>query len=272
MENYKQIELRHLDDNEYSQEELLSILEIQKDALKLSQNHPEHSNFVRLIQCLCLLLFFVFWTPLMVLLPPFEVLQKLSYRLFLEIARVSVVYEGLENIKEPCTIMMNHVSGFDTFLINSKILPAWVAKEELFNYPIFGRLLSKWNMIPIKRTSLEGAKESLDRAVDLVSNKNLSLAISPEGKRSPTGLLLKFKRGAFHTALKLNRPILPVIIEGAYQVWPFSNYLFWNRGWSRAQIRVRFLKPLEISSSDDYLSLLKRTRKYMLENLEEIPS
>jgi len=42
----------------------------------------------------------------------------------------------------------------------------------------------------------------------------------PEGTRSRDGALKKFKKGAFHFAVELNLPILPVTIVGTHDVLP----------------------------------------------------
>lgn len=46
------------------------------------------------------------------------------------------------------------------------------------------------------------------------------VGIFPEGGRSPDGFLRKGKAGAIYIAAKLNRPIVPVALQGFYDAWP----------------------------------------------------
>ena len=76
------------------------------------------------------------------------------------------------------------------------------------------------------------------------------------GTRSKTGQLLEFKKGAFHMWEYLQVPIVPMMIYGAYELFP-----------SGAQINVpgnvvvQFLKPIqpnEAKSRQEMAVLLRR--------------
>merc|ERR1719183_506346 len=48
-----------------------------------------------------------------------------------------------------------------------------------------------------------------------------SVAVAPEGTRTTDGnLTLPFKKGAFYTQELAKVPLLPVVIFGAYELWP----------------------------------------------------
>jgi putative phosphoserine phosphatase/1-acylglycerol-3-phosphate O-acyltransferase len=54
--------------------------------------------------------------------------------------------------------------------------------------------------------------------VDKLRNEGISLALSPEGTRSPTPRLGEFKKGAFHIAMQAGVPMVPVVLRGAGDV------------------------------------------------------
>lgn len=65
------------------------------------------------------------------------------------------------------------------------------------------------------------------------------LHIYPEGERAFDGRLHEFKKGAAILATELDRPIIPVALDGLYKVWP-------RRSWKirLAKVQVRFGEPI----------------------------
>ena len=50
--------------------------------------------------------------------------------------------------------------------------------------------------------------------------RGLSIAIAPEGTRSPTPRLGPFKKGAFHIAMQAAVPIVPIVFRNALDALP----------------------------------------------------
>ena len=65
------------------------------------------------------------------------------------------------------------------------------------------------------------------------------LHIYPEGERGFDGELHDFKRGAAILATELDRPIIPVALDGLYKVWPRHSWRI-----RLAKVRVRFGEPI----------------------------
>jgi len=61
------------------------------------------------------------------------------------------------------------------------------------------------------------AKEALAPVVDRLC-EGVSIAIAPEGTRSPTPRLGRFKQGAFHMAMQGGAPIVPIVIRNAGEI------------------------------------------------------
>jgi putative phosphoserine phosphatase / 1-acylglycerol-3-phosphate O-acyltransferase len=121
----------------------------------------------------------------------------------------------------PAVFIFNHQSGVDTLLI-AKLLRrdiVAVAKQELRRNPIFGPVFSLTGTVFIDRFDRKKAIQALQPAVDAL-RRGLSLVIAPEGTRSPTPRLGRFKKGAFHMAMAANVPIVPIVFRNALDALP----------------------------------------------------
>ena len=67
----------------------------------------------------------------------------------------------------------------------------------------------------------------------------ISVAIAPEGTRSATRKLGKFKKGAFHLAISAGVPIVPIVIKNAHDSMPKGSPLF-----NPTNIEVVVLEPV----------------------------
>lgn len=95
-----------------------------------------------------------------------------------------------------------------------------------------------------------------------------SIAVSPEGTRTPSGQLGEFKKGAFYLALEARVPIVPVILPGCYQLWPAKSPLPTSTG----QARLRFLPPIDTTkyTADQHDELMLETRRVMLRAMADV--
>ena len=91
----------------------------------------------------------------------------------------------------------------------------WVAKKELFEMPIYGKLLSLGKMIAVDRQNKTGLVKLLNDGKALIQEQHRALAIFPEGTRAKDQKLLAFKAGAKFLANKLNLRVQPVVITGS---------------------------------------------------------
>jgi putative phosphoserine phosphatase/1-acylglycerol-3-phosphate O-acyltransferase len=117
--------------------------------------------------------------------------------------------------------IFNHQSGIDTLLI-CKLLRrdiTGIAKQELRRNPIFGPAFALAGTVFIDRFNRERAIQALQPAVDAL-RRGVSIAIAPEGTRSPTPHVGPFKKGAFHIAMAARVPIVPIVIRNALDALP----------------------------------------------------
>ena len=176
---------------------------------------------------------------------------------------VRVVWHGLEHIDYSASTigMFTHASNLDPFVVASGPLAfKWIGKKSLFRIPVIGWLLTGLQHISIDRSHREKAIESLRRAAEIVVRERRCIAVSPEGTRSRTGRLADFKKGAFHTAMQVGVPITPLLVEGAYDLWP-SGALFALPG----TVHVYVLQPIPVGKGDSYNSLASTVRRACLD-------
>jgi len=121
-------------------------------------------------------------------------------------------------------ICANHQSMFDPPLVGLTCQRRmnYLARDTLFPIPILGSLIRFLDAIPIDRegVGLSGIKETLRRlkAGELV-------LIFPEGTRTSDGEIKPLKPGFISLARRGNVPLVPVGLDGAYQVWPRTSKL-----------------------------------------------
>ena len=134
--------------------------------------------------------------------------------------------KGKENIEKGKNYIyiVNHSSLFDIpALMSLKPDIAWVGKPNYAKIPIFGHLLRLNGYISIKREDFRRAKMSIDIATEKAA-KNVSIGFFPEGTRTLTGEIQKFKRGFVIVLRSSNLDILPITFNGFYQLKPKKRF------------------------------------------------
>ena len=170
-------------------------------------------------------------------------------RLFYLIFLIPLKVDGKENIKkgQSYVIAPNHQSYWDAFLIYGYIgiKFKWMMKKELGRIPFVGWACYMAGCIFIDRSSRNSAKESIRKAESKLKD-GMSVVIFPEGTRSYDGQMGKFKRGAFLISEELGLPILPVTIDGNYDV---MSRKAWNVTWHPVHMTIH--EPVWPKSTKD---------------------
>lgn len=168
-----------------------------------------------------------------------------------------VVVSGKQHFRknENYVIICNHNSLADP-PISTPFIPfanKTLAKIELSKIPIFG-LVYKSGSILVDRKNEKSRKDSvlqMQRVLDM----GLNLCLYPEGTRNKTGKGLQpFFNGAFITALKAKKNIVPALIFNSSALFP-GKPAFW--AWPQ-KLSIDFLEPLSINEfSIDAVNELK---------------
>jgi len=139
-----------------------------------------------------------------------------------------VKVEGKEKIdrKQSYIFIANHQGAYDVFLVFGYIGQSikWVMKQSLRKIPLVGIACEVAGHIFVDNSSPQAAAKTVKQAEEKLRN-GASVAICPEGSRTRTGKMGAFKKGAFQLALNLKLPIVPITINGSYDVMPVNSFL-----------------------------------------------
>jgi len=142
------------------------------------------------------------------------------------LALCPVKVKGREHInrKQSYVFAANHQGAFDIFLMYGFLgVPIkWVMKASLGKIPFVGAACRAAGFIFVDNSTRKAAAKSVLEAEKALKN-GASIAIFPEGSRTYTGKMIKFKRGAFQMAFDQHLPIIPVTLNGPYDVLPIGS-------------------------------------------------
>lgn len=168
---------------------------------------------------------------------------------------------------EPMVYVCNHQNSYDLFTVASAVQPHTVSigKKSLKWIPFFGQMYWLTGNILIDRKNTNKAMGTISSAADKIREKKLSVWLFPEGTRSYGRGLLKFKTGAFRTAVQAAVPIVPVCASNTCGVIDLNR---WNNG----KMIIEYLPPVYLSEEDksDVRGLTDRVRASMLEKINEL--
>ena len=183
------------------------------------------------------------------------------------LAGLDIVVKNKHNLEDhrPAVFCFNHQSSADFFIILKLLRKdvTGIAKKELEMTP-FGPIFKAMGAIFIDRTDKNKALESMKNASEILK-KGTSVAIAPEGTRSGSKTLGKFKKGAFYLAIKGGVPIVPIVIKNAYMAMPKGSKIF-----KPTHIEVVVLDPVDTSEwkPKNIDSYVEEVRNLFLKELE----
>lgn len=132
----------------------------------------------------------------------------------------------------------NHQSFLDPVIATCALHRegSYMARDTLFGSGPFTGLIRYLNAYPVKRgmADLGAVKETLRR----LRNGEL-ITVFPEATRTPDGSILPMQPGAVAIARKAGVPIVPCLIDGAFEAWPRQQKLP-----SPSRIRVYYAPAL----------------------------
>lgn len=180
---------------------------------------------------------------------------------------ISFSVEGtLEGVAPPVIFAPNHTSNLDTIALVAALPRRWrnrlapaVSQDYFLPYleasGTFGRRLTLgvqfWlaalalNVFPLPQAT-RGVRDALEFAGRLVDH-GYSILVFPEGRRTPDGAIHEFRPGVGLMAVRLHIPVIPVHIEGLFEV--LSVHDSWPRP---GPVRLRFGSPVTFHESDDF--------------------
>ena len=137
--------------------------------------------------------------------------------------------DKFKQIKGPCIVIANHTSHMDALVLNASL--PWRVKLNIFS----GAAADRWFVKGRKELVMQPWYQSLamgtfpiqrgggSRALDYpkwLLDKGCNLLIFPEGTRSTSRNMAKFRHGVSILALEKNVPVVPVFLTGLKELRP----------------------------------------------------
>jgi putative phosphoserine phosphatase / 1-acylglycerol-3-phosphate O-acyltransferase len=139
------------------------------------------------------------------------------------IAGVDVQVTGENHLwsHRPAVFIFNHQSAVDMLLLCKLLRRDFigVAKKEVKRNPLLGPIFTLAGSVFVDRGNHQQAVRALEPAIDAL-HRGLSIAIAPEGTRSPTPRIGRFKKGAFRLAMAAKVPIVAIVFKNALDALP----------------------------------------------------
>jgi putative phosphoserine phosphatase / 1-acylglycerol-3-phosphate O-acyltransferase len=184
--------------------------------------------------------------------------------------RLNVIGESNLWTRRPAVFIGNHQSSLDVLIIGSLVRRnlTGVAKKEAKYDPrmvIGGQLM---DLAFIDRSNPESAKRDVNALVERIRS-GTSVGIMPEGTRTPTPTIQRFKKGAFHLAMQAGVPIVPIVIRNAGE-------LMWRRSMiiNPGTVDVAVLEPIPTDdwTVEDLDARVAEVRQLFVDTLDNWPT
>lgn len=144
----------------------------------------------------------------------------------LKVLLIPVKVNGRENLKkgQSYVFVSNHQGAFDIFLIYGYLCRnfKWMMKYQLRKIPFVGAACEAAHFIFVDKRGPSKIRKTYESARHTLRN-GMSVVVFPEGARTFTGHMGVFKRGAFMLADELQLPVVPLTINGSFNIMPRTN-------------------------------------------------
>ena len=180
---------------------------------------------------------------------------------------IPIKVTGQENVdpKQSYVFVANHQSFLDVFAVYGW-LPnnfKWLMKKEIRKVPFVGTACAVAGHIFVDRSNPRAALQSMDHIKkELVDG--ISTVIFPEGTRTKTGEMGRFKQGAFKIAMDMGLPVVPLSLGGFFKAMP-SGQAFAN---PRARASLHIGKPIDISQFNDINEAMEYLRNEIANGIQ----
>ncbi|MBN8588354.1 MAG: 1-acylglycerol-3-phosphate O-acyltransferase [Rhodothermia bacterium] len=181
--------------------------------------------------------------------------------------RVRMINPEYITQQQPNIIIGNHQSNWDMFLWGSFVPKRTVSvgKKEIIYIPIFGLVYWLAGNVILNRQNRSKSTSRMGQAAQQIQDRNISLAMFPEGTRSRGRGLGAFKKGAFFTAIEAQVPLVPVLSS------TYSNRLNFNR-LHAGEIILKCYPPIPTAGLEakHVNELTEKTRQFFVKELDKM--
>ncbi|OIK17151.1 1-acyl-sn-glycerol-3-phosphate acyltransferase [Bacillus sp. MUM 116] len=142
--------------------------------------------------------------------------KSVLYAILKPLYRIDAI--GTEHFPKEGGVLLcsNHINNLDPPVVGIMVPRTvhFMAKEELFSVPVFGKIVRMCNAFPVKRGMSD--RDALRKGLSVLKEGHV-LGIFPEGTRSKNGELGKGLAGVGFFALRSNAHVVPCAVIGPYK-------------------------------------------------------
>ncbi len=170
--------------------------------------------------------------------------------------------------KKTYIVVMNHQSLLDVLIAFRLFYPVkMISKKALAFVPIVGWNLLLSGHLLVDRKSLKSQMGVL-ASIEKHLKRGESILLFPEGTRTKDGEIHEFKKGTFKAAINTQTDILPVVIDGPYQLLPKKGFI----APGKHTIHIHVLPPVHVADNLTAQELAGKVHSLMQKELEAIRS
>ena len=201
--------------------------------------------------------------------------RKLAYHFLLNKFVGSLVYIMMNvrkvhidkhtmDFSKPAIIIANHMSFLDILVVamqHPKMI--LLTNKWVYHSPVFGKVvqLAEYYLV------MEGVDPATEK-LESILQQGYSIAVFPEGTRTPDGVMKRFHKGAFFLAEKLQLDIVPLVLHGTGDTMGKGDFMLFN-----GTMTMKFLPriaPSDTRFGEGYAARAKGISKYFKQEYESL--
>ena len=196
------------------------------------------------------------------------VFPRLWAKLFCILTLVKVTVKGRENVEKNTSYVFvcNHQGAYDIFAVYGYLNHQfrWMMKRSLEKIPLVGYSCKVSGHIMVDNSSPSATRLTMEKAERQLRG-GMSLVVFPEGARTWNGKMRPFKRGAYMLAVEFGLPVVPITIDGSFDVMPrFKKLPHWGH------IVLTIHKPIEaVAGKHDLAAVMEESYRVIHESHPE---
>ncbi len=145
---------------------------------------------------------------------------------WLTLVRVTVSGRGNIDPHTSYVFVANHQGAYDIFAVYGFLNHnfKWLMKAGLRKFPVIGVACAAAGHVFVDNSSPSAIRRTMAKAERTLQG-GMSVVVFPEGSRTRTGRMRPFHKGAYQLSMEFGLPVVPVTIDGAFDVLPRGSWL-----------------------------------------------
>lgn len=145
---------------------------------------------------------------------------------WLTLVRVTVSGRGNIDPHTSYVFVANHQGAYDIFAVYGFLNHnfKWLMKAGLRKFPVIGVACAAAGHVFVDKSSPSAIRRTMAKAERTLQG-GMSVVVFPEGSRTRTGRMRPFHKGAYQLSMEFGLPVVPVTIDGAFDVLPRGSWL-----------------------------------------------